>query len=286
MSGSSDRWGKVERVREAVDRRYRGTSAEHLWNRLNAMDFINRGMLFAGMVLLCFFPFIIVVNALTGRGTVNGLVRHLGLNQQAANDLSHVFASTSATSSQVTGASSVLFVLGGIAAATAVQGLYENAYEVESRGMKDFVRRLAWLASLVGVSFLVGWTGPALRHSTGPVLTGLVAVVATTTFWWFTMWFLLAGRVHWRDLIPAAVATGLFWGGDGSRVLGDLLQRDHLRRQEVRAGRRCLRADVMVHFHRSGHHLGGGCRDRLARTAAVRGGRSQAIVCLTPEGRG
>jgi membrane protein len=30
-------------------------------------------------------------------------------------------------------------------------------------------------------------------------------------FWWFTMWFLLAGRITWRYLFPAAVATGIFW---------------------------------------------------------------------------
>ncbi len=203
----------MQRATEAVDHRYRGTSAEHVWNRLNAMDFINRGMLFAGMLLLCFFPFIIVVNALTGRGTVSGLVRRLGLNHQAATDVGHVFASTSATSSQVTGASYVFFILGGVAAATAVQGLYENAYEVGSRGMKDFVRRLAWLAILIGASFLAGWSGPSLRRAGGPVLLGALGFVGTTLFFWFTMWFLLAGRVHWRDLVPAAVATGVFWVG-------------------------------------------------------------------------
>jgi membrane protein len=205
--------GRVRRSKGAVDRRFRGSTAEHVWNRLNAMDFINRGMLFAGMLLLCFFPFIIVVNALTGRGTVNGLVRHLGLNRQAAADVSHVFASTSATSSQVTGASYVFFVLGGVAAATAVQGLYENAYEVEARGMKDFLRRLAWLAILIGMSFVAGWIGPSLRHGGGPVFLGVLGFVATTLFWWFTMWFLLAGRVHWRELVPGAVATGAFWVG-------------------------------------------------------------------------
>ena len=34
-----------------------------------------------------------------------------------------------------------------------------------------------------------------------------------TGFWWFTIWFLLAGRISWRDLFPAAVATAVFWLG-------------------------------------------------------------------------
>jgi membrane protein len=37
--------------------------------------------------------------------------------------------------------------------------------------------------------------------------------VALTGFWWFTIWFLLAGRISWRDLFPAAVATAVFWVG-------------------------------------------------------------------------
>ena len=37
--------------------------------------------------------------------------------------------------------------------------------------------------------------------------------MALTGFWWFTIWFLLAGRISWRDLFPAAVATAVFWVG-------------------------------------------------------------------------
>lgn len=177
------------------------------------MDFINRGMLFAAVLLLCFFPFIIVVNALAGRTAVSGLVRHLGLNQQAAGIVSHLFASSSATSGSLSGASYVLFALGGIAAASAIQELYERAFDVEPRGMRDVPRRLVWLGVLIGSVFFGGWAGPWLRHSAGPVAIGIVAFILFTGFWWFTMWFLLGGRVHWRDVLPAAVATSLFWMG-------------------------------------------------------------------------
>ena len=51
-------WGKTK---------YAGSVAEDLWRRLDAMDFINQGMLFAATLLLCFFPFLIVASALAGR---------------------------------------------------------------------------------------------------------------------------------------------------------------------------------------------------------------------------
>jgi membrane protein len=41
----------------------------------------------------------------------------------------------------------------------------------------------------------------------------IVNVPAVIGVWWFTMWFLLAGRVPWRRLYPCAVATGAFWLG-------------------------------------------------------------------------
>ena len=101
------------------------------------MDFINKGMLFAAVLLLCFFPFIIVANAFAGQSAVTGLVRHLGLNQQAAKDVSGLFASSSATSNAVTGTAYLFFILGGIAAASGVQDLYERSFELKAGGLKD-----------------------------------------------------------------------------------------------------------------------------------------------------
>jgi membrane protein len=45
------------------------------------------------------------------------------------------------------------------------------------------------------------------------VLLASAGLVVLTGFWWFTMWLLLAGRIPWRNLFPAAVATAVFWVG-------------------------------------------------------------------------
>ena len=84
---ANGRRGVRDRVRhgtEVAKGKYAGSSAEHLWRRLDSMDFINRGLLFAATLLLCLFPFLIVANALAGRSAASGLARHLGLNKQAA----------------------------------------------------------------------------------------------------------------------------------------------------------------------------------------------------------
>jgi membrane protein len=171
-------------------------------------------MLFAATLLLCYFPFLIVGTALAGRSATTTLARHAGLNKQAAADLSHLFAPAATTSDAVTGTASVVFfVLGGIAAATALQQLYERIFDLDSRGMKDIWRRLIWLALLIGASLLSGWAGPALRHTIGPVLLAIAAVACATAFWWLTLWILVAGRISWRRLFPAACATGVFYVG-------------------------------------------------------------------------
>jgi membrane protein len=205
---------RVRRVTEWGKEKYAGSLPEYLWGRLDSMDFINQGMLFAATLLLCLFPFLIVANALAGRSAVAGLARHLGLNKQAAADVGHLFISSAATSAAVTGTTSaVFFVLGGIAAASALQELYERAFDLDRRGMKDMPRRLIWLAVLSGGAFLSSWGGPKLRDVGGPVLIAVTALVVLTGFWWFTMWLLLAGRISWRRLFPAACATGVFWLG-------------------------------------------------------------------------
>lgn len=204
------------RVRGGIDagkQKYAGSTAEQLWGRLASTDFINRGMLFAATLLLFFFPFLIVVEALAGRSAPAALAQRLGLNNQAAADLGHVFTSSAATSSAITGTAWVFFILGGIAAAAAIQDLYERAFDLGRRGVRGMVRGVVWLAVLLGCAWLAGVAGPVLRDAGGPVLLGFIGLVGFTCFFWFTMWFLLAGRVAWRVLLPSAVATAVFWLG-------------------------------------------------------------------------
>ena len=47
--------------------------------RLDTMDFINRGMVFDVTLLLCLFPFLIVVGALAGRPAAQSLTRYTGV---------------------------------------------------------------------------------------------------------------------------------------------------------------------------------------------------------------
>lgn len=184
-----------------------------LLRRLQAADLVTRGMLFAAVLLLCFVPFLIVLQSLAGRNEASGFVRRFGLTHQAANAVRHALTSPSATSGTIRGVSWVFFILGGIAAAAAIQELYERVFEVKGRGLRDTPRRVLWLVAALGFMALVAQAQPSLHAAGGIVLTGLAALVGATAFWWFSMWLLLAGRRGWRELFPSALATGICWLG-------------------------------------------------------------------------
>ena len=57
----------LRRAAEWGKQKYAGSLAEEVWRRLDALDFVNRGMMFAATLLLCLFPFLIVVSAPAGR---------------------------------------------------------------------------------------------------------------------------------------------------------------------------------------------------------------------------
>jgi len=210
LRGSNDGEGGG---RQAAAARFAGSSAEHLWRRLNALDFINRAMLFASVLFLCAVPSVIVLEALAGRNATTSAIRRFGLSHDAAAALSQVVTSPAATSATISATSYVWLVLGGLAGAAAVQELYEVAFELPGRGWKDNPRRLIWLACALLAMVIANRAGPWLLDAGGPLLLIVAALVGLAGFWWFTMWFLLGGRRGWRELLPAALATSFCWTG-------------------------------------------------------------------------
>jgi membrane protein len=203
--------GRLQPLSRAARQRFSGSAVEHVWQRLQLLDFINRGTLFAAVLLLCFVPFMISLQALEGRSITTTVIRRFGLDEQAAADVGRVFTSPANASHAITGLSWVFFVLGGIGAAAALQELYEHAFGVAHRGRRDTHRQVAWLAAVVAAGVVVNRIGPWLHDHGGPVLYPVAALITGTLFWWFTMWLLLGGRRGWRRLFPSALATGVCW---------------------------------------------------------------------------
>jgi membrane protein len=184
-----------------------------LIRRLQAADVINRGTLFAAVLFLCFVPVMLVIQSLVGRSQVAGFSERFGLTGQAAHAVEQTFTSPALTAAAVNGLSWVFVIVGGIAAAAAIQELYERVFEVEGRGFRHTPQRVIWLAAALGVTLASGWVLPWLSSAGGSALVGLWSLIEGTAFWGFSMWLLLGGRLTWRELFPSALATGVCWLG-------------------------------------------------------------------------
>jgi hypothetical protein len=122
-----------------------------VWSRLNAIDFMNSSMQFAALAVLCLFPFLIIVAAETGGDARPALIRRLGLDRNASDDVNalmspgpHAVATLS-----ILGAAFVLF--GAVGVASTLQPWYHRVYDQapHSRWVRQLAAQLLWLAGAV-----------------------------------------------------------------------------------------------------------------------------------------
>lgn len=203
----------LRRAQAAALRRVEYWQHSFLVRRLQAGDVVHQGLQLAAVLLLCFLPFLLVLESLSGRNDASGFIRRFGLTGEAANAVRHALSVPTAPSTAFSGVSWVFLVIFGMAAAGAIQELYGRIFDVQAHMLRDAPRRAVWLAAALGVSFAGAWTQPWLDRAAGTGLVAVAALPAATAFWWFSMWLLLAGKLGWRKLFPSALATGICWLG-------------------------------------------------------------------------
>ena len=203
-------------ARTKVVRRYQGSFAQLLFTRLNALDFMNQAILFGAGVLLSLLPFLVLLSAFANERVDDDLALHLGLDHRAATIVSHLFTQHGAKWNSATALSLLVMVAGTITVVSALQAIYEKAFDQQHRGMRDLPRFVVWTIVMCAVVALPGLLAEPLGAlPEGFGLLDFLTLAIFVPFVWWTMHFLLAGRVEWRRLFPSAVATGLFGAAFG-----------------------------------------------------------------------
>jgi membrane protein len=204
------------RALAAARARYQGSLAQSFARELQALDFSSQIMLFGAGMLVSLLPFLILLSAFASSRIDDDIALRLGLNGRASGIVTHLLTTSPATLNVAT-ASSLLFVTAGtLAVAGSLQQIYEKAFRQDHRGLRGLYRLLVWVIVLCLVLVADSVAGRPVRDAAGGVvLTELVTLAITTPFFWWSMHFLLAGRVSWRALLPAAIATGVFFAGLG-----------------------------------------------------------------------
>jgi membrane protein len=196
--------------------RYDGSLAQSLLMRLKALDFADQAMLFGAGLLVSLLPFVILLSAFASERVDDDISLRLGLDHRAAGIVDGLFTSAPATLDAATATSLIFLTAGMVAVASSLQQIYEKVFGQDHRGLRDLYRLLTWIVALCVVMVAVSLAErPVASAAAGGWLAPLVDVAIMTPFFWWTMHFLLAGRVPWRTLLPSAIIIGVFFGGLG-----------------------------------------------------------------------
>jgi membrane protein len=195
----------------ATAARVKTGSVGTFWSRLNAVDFMNSALMFAGLFLVCFFPFLAVVDAATGRNTQKTITDRMGLSGQAAKDVDALISAGHQTVSALSVIGAIVLVLFAIGIPGVLQAWYQKVYDqppLHGGAGRQFARKLAWVAAFLVYIWLEALIGQQTGPAGGRLLTFICEFALAVLFWWWTVHFLLFGRIGWRALLPAALATG------------------------------------------------------------------------------
>jgi membrane protein len=162
-------------------------------------------------------PFLILLSAFASRRVDGDIALRLGLDRRASGIVTRLFISAPASLNVATVSSLVFVVAGTLAVASSLQQIYEKVFDQDHRGLRGgLYRLLIWTGVVCLVVSLESVAGRPVRNvSAGAGLVELVTFAIMAPFFWWTMHFLLAGRVSWRRLLPSAILTGLFFAGLG-----------------------------------------------------------------------
>ena len=197
--------------------RFEGSLAQRFLQRLTALDFADQAMLFGAGLLASLLPFVILLSAFASQRVDDDISLRLGLDRKAAGIVDHLFTAAPATLSVATATSLIFLVFGILAVASSLQQIYEKVFGQDHlRGWRELPRLLTWIVVLGGVVVAESLAErPVSAVTGGGWLAPLVTIGIMTPFFWWTMHFLLAGRVAWRTLLPSALITGVLYGGLG-----------------------------------------------------------------------
>jgi len=193
--------------------RFDGSLAQSFLARLKALDFADQAMLFGAGLLVSLLPFVILLSAFASQRIDDDISLRLGLDRRAAGIVDHLFTSAPAKLNAATATSLVFLVFlvfGMLAVASSLQQIYEKVFRQDRRGLRDLGRLSAWIAVLCVAVVVQSVVERPVSAVAAGWLAPLVTVTIMMPFFWWTMHYLLAGRVRWRSLPGSSSGRSAF----------------------------------------------------------------------------
>lgn len=195
----------------AARTRYERSWAGEVGRQLKDLDFVNWVTVLGASLLWSAVPLVILLSSFADERVDDDLSRHIGLSRDGAHIVRTLFRGTPAHSAEPILTGFVFSFFGVLAVVGSLQHIYERIFDQEHRGWRDTHRWIIWTAVVIGLLAAEATINGRLRRLTGAALPDLITLVVGTLFFWWTMHFLLGGRVSWRRLARPAITTGAFW---------------------------------------------------------------------------
>ncbi len=208
---------RLRRARACAGRyaeRIETTPLGSLWSRLLEVEFIDRSIALAAKAFVSFFPFLIVVTALTPDSVRDEVLidvsGRFGISGTAYGTVQQAFTSADETRA-ATGVIGALIALAfAVSFTTALQRVYLRAWRrPPGGGARNRGRGAVWMAGIVALMLVLTFARDMLAIPTGEVLAWAIGLVVATGLWWWTAHLMLRGDVRWRPLLPTALLTGV-----------------------------------------------------------------------------
>jgi membrane protein len=190
------------------------TVVGRLWSRLLEIEFVDRAVALAAKLLVCVFPLLVLVVAVSPAATRDAVVTtvasRFGLSGTELDLVREAFASPAETRT-ATGVIGALVTLAyAVSFTTALQRTYLRAWRRPAGGGLGNKRRGAvWVGGVVALVLVLALVRSLLRGPAGTVASWAVGTALSVCLWWWTAHLMLRGEVRWRPLLPTGIVTGV-----------------------------------------------------------------------------
>ncbi|GHD93390.1 YihY/virulence factor BrkB family protein [Streptomyces naganishii] len=217
MSGTGPQWRSrlahaVRPVREPLLRTWHWLGAYALIRRGRDLELMHRSMGFATLSLVTLAPLLIVVAAADplGRGGFAAwLVDGMGLSGRSARVLTDIITPPVKVIGTTSVWGGILLAVFGVSFAGSVQNGYERIWGLPPGPWHRVWRQATWLAVMTAYLYQEVQN----RYQFQGIERIVVSAASGALFFWWGQHFLLGGQIHWRSLLPGALATMVGLGG-------------------------------------------------------------------------
>ncbi|MER6072592.1 ribonuclease BN [Streptomyces sp. NPDC001817] len=196
----------MRRWRRGLHRAWEWLRAGTLLEHGRELELMHRAMGFATLALVTLAPLLIVVAAadpLVRGGFASWLTDGMGLSGQSARVLTDIISPPRNVIGTTSVWGGVLLAVFGVSFGGSVQNAYERIWGVPPGPWHRVWRQATWLIVLTGYLYQEVATKDALHGGQRIALSTASGIL----FFWWGQRFLLGGQVHWRSLLPGALAT-------------------------------------------------------------------------------